>query len=517
MSVAGSIILKYRLHGLMPLLLLIGGLARGCKPETAPAERLPVPVENRAVSGLPAFPGAEGFGSTTPGGRGGRVLEVTNLNDRGPGSFREACEAEGPRIVVFRTGGIIRLQKKVIVDHPYLTIAGQSAPGDGICISGAQLHIAAHDVIVRGLRIRIGDDRDGAAAENRDGITISNPWLHSAKARIRARGGDPALPALTELSRRELETPPPAYPGRSARLSPDLPPHNIIIDHCSISWGIDENISTWFTTRDVTIQWCIISEALDNSFHPKGRHSKGLLIGGYYSRNISLHHNLLAHNDDRNPRIQSGTSVELINNVIYNWRVRSSEVGPDETLAHLIGNYYKPGPDTHRGRQRKGIMIARGATTGTRIYLEGNFGEYRRTATEDDWAEVEGSDRFQAEGELFAPSGIGVETAQSAYQRVLAGAGATAPQRDAVDVRVVREVRNGSGRIIDSPREVGGWPAYAPGAPPPDRDQDGMPDAWEVAHGLDPDNPDDGRGDRDGDGYTNVEEYLNGLIRKPGS
>ena len=495
-------------------------LPAGCAGESAPAKRAAMPAEaGRAASlaaqppALPAFPGAEGFGSTTPGGRGGRIIAVTNLNDSGPGSFREACEAEGPRIVIFRTGGIIRLRKKVMVYYPYLTIAGQSAPGDGICISGAQLHIAAHDVIVRGLRFRIGDERDGAKAENRDGITISNPWLHSAKSRIRARGSDPAQPALTRESRRELETPAPDYPGRSAKLSPDLPPHNIIIDHCSISWGIDENVSTWFTTRDVTIQWCIISEALDNSLHPEGGHSKGLLIGRYYSRNISLHHNLLAHNDDRNPRIQSGTHVEFINNVIYNWRVRSSEVGPDETLVHIIGNFYKPGPDTHRGWQRRGIMISRGATANTRVYLQGNFGDFRRTAADDDWREVEGGISFRAEGQVFTPSGITAESAQSAYQAVLAGAGATAPQRDAVDERVVNEVRSGRGRIIDSPLEVGGWPVYAPGAPPPDRDQDGMPDAWEVEHGLDPDNPADGRGDRDGDGYTNVEEYFNGLIR----
>ena len=184
------------------------------------------------IQSQPAFPGAQGFGSTTKGGRDGKLFFVTNLNSDGPGSFREACEAKGPRIVIFRVGGTITIEKSISIQNPYITIAGQSAPGDGICIRGAAIKITTHDVIVRGLRIRIGDG-PGPAPDNRDGLSIAN----NSKQ-----------------------------------------PYNIIIDHCSISWAIDENFQLWYPCNSITIQWCIISEGLHNSLHPKRPHSSGLII-----------------------------------------------------------------------------------------------------------------------------------------------------------------------------------------------------------------------------------------------
>jgi hypothetical protein len=167
---------------------------------------------------LPAFPGAEGFGSTTPGGRGGRVIAVTTLNPSGPGSIQEACQARGPRIVVFRVGGVLQLTRSLEVREPFLTLAGQTAPGDGICLRGAGLSIRTHDVIIRGLRLRVGDDPGGPDPENRDGIEIA----HNKPGEV----------------------------------------YNIVVDHCSVSWAIDENVSTWYECRDITFQWCLIAEAL---------------------------------------------------------------------------------------------------------------------------------------------------------------------------------------------------------------------------------------------------------------
>jgi hypothetical protein len=214
-----------------------------------------------ASSTLPAFPGAEGFGSHTPGGRGGRVIEVTHRGAEGPGSLRAAVEATGPRIVVFRVGGIIDLEGGLAIRNPFITIAGQTAPGDGICLANGPLTINTHDVVVRYLRVRPGDGPGGGNPENRDCLGIAGP-------------GDQV--------------------------------HNVIVDHCSFSWGLDENVQTWYGPRDITVQWCISSESLDDSLHPKGPHGKGMILGSE-DNTITVHHCLLAHNSDRNPLINSGS------------------------------------------------------------------------------------------------------------------------------------------------------------------------------------------------------------------
>lgn len=419
-------------------------------------------------TGLPAFPGAEGFGAATPGGRGGQVIAVTNLNAAGPGSLRAALTTPGPRIVVFRVGGTIQADHAWQITEPYITVAGQTAPGDGITLRGAPLRIRTHDVIVRGLRIRVGDQTPNLPAP--DGVSIG---------------------------------------------APTVPVYNVIIDHCSISWALDENLSTYQDAPvfAVSIQWNVISEGLLRNRHPEGEHSMGLLVGDN-SRAISVHHNLFAHNNRRNPVIKGGpdnmTTVEVINNVVYNWGERATHflVGP--VAAHIIGNYYQAGPDSHT---RQGIHLETNLAAATQLYLHGNVGPGRTAALRQAWVALTRAQPYQARMPAFTPSGITTQSATTAYELVLTYAGATAPQRDDIDQRVVASVRQGRGRLIDSQAQVGGWVPMRAAMPARDSDQDGMPDAWESQHGLQPTVADGAR--RAPSGYTYVEEYLNELIRIP--
>jgi len=405
---------------------------------------------------IPAFPGAEGFGADTRGGRGGRAIEVTNLNDSGPGSLRAACEAEGPRIVVFRVGGTIRLRSHLQITKPYIMIAGQTAPGGGILLRDAGLVIRTHDVVVRYLRVRVGESRVESAG--------SQDCLHLGKGK------------------------------RTFGI------HRIVVDHCSFSWGIDENTSAYGRVRDFTIQWCIISEGLRNSLHHKGPHSMGLLLGRD-SRNCSIHHNLFAHNNARNPRLGAGRR-DIVNNVIHNWGSHAAGFS-EKPEVNFVGNYYKPGPNTGTGRP----MIS-GQDIGT-LYLRDNVypGDH-----ESQWDLVQsGAGATAAETSFYAPA-VTTYAAEQAYGKVLDEAGCWYPMRDTVDERIIRDIRQGTGRIIDNPKQVGSFPDIAKGTPPPDGDHDGMPDAWEIEHGLNPRDGSDGDGDRDGDGYTNIEEYINSLV-----
>lgn len=418
----------------------------------------PQPVRQVAPAAvLAAFPGAEGFGTQTVGGRGGRVIEVTNLNDEGSGSLRAAVQASGPRIVVFRIGGTIKLTRSLTILNPYLTIAGQTAPGDGIMLRDAGILVKTHDVVVRYLRVRRGPGGFG------DSI-----WA-----------------------------------GAGA--------YNVVVDHCSLSWATDENASITEVARNVTFSWNIISEGLANSTHPEGSHSMGTLLE--QTENISLHHNLYAHNDLRNPRLTDQGQAEFVNNVVYNWNQMGSELSSaslvQPSFGNFIGNYYKPGPN-HSGRSA--IDIRNGIHPDSRLYLKGNLGPGRNSDTQDEWAILTGGTAAMRSNTPVVPlSGMNTATkADAAYETVLARAGATLPQRDQIDARVVNEVRNGTGRIIDDPAQVGGWPSLAAGTPPQDGEHDGMPDEWEQARGLNP-QADDSAQDRDGDGYSNVEEYINSL------
>lgn len=426
------------------------------------------------ASSAPAFPGAEGFGANSVGGRGGRVIEVTNLNDSGPGSLRAAIEAEEPRIVVFRTGGTIELQSSLDVRNPFITIAGQTAPGGGIALKnhpsneGTPLRVFTHDVVIRYIR-----SRPGAATQETcclDGIEIL---------------------------------------GNSA--------YNVIIDHCSASWSTDETMSTWYDPHDITIQWSIISEALFNSTHEKGPHSAGLMLGSDGSYNISIHHNLFAHNSERNPRIKTSGLVDFVNNVVYNYGVLAGYLSNDYSHlpANFVGNFFKMGSDSTSTHE---IELSPPGSFTFSLYVSGNIGPHRPSDDLEDWLVVAPEDREWVVPARHVAPPVTTTSAFEAYDQILVNAGATIGldsqgnsywRRDAVDERIVNDVRNGTGGIINDPSEVGGWPELAAGTAPSDTDHDGMPNKWELLWGFHPCNSYDGPGDTDGDGYTNVEEYLN--------
>lgn len=467
---------------------------------------------------IPAFPGAEGGGRHAFGGRGGRVLVVTSLDDSGPGTFREACEAGGPRIVVFNVAGIIRLKDRIRIRAPYITIDGSSAPGDGVCIAGNTVELDTHDVVVRHMRFRRGETD---VRDRNDSI-----------------GGNPI--------------------------------GNIMIDHVSASWGLDENMSMYrhmyrppdgakdlkLPTVNITIQNSIFSEGL-NTYH----HAFGSTIGG---TNCTFMRNLWANNTGRNPSMGMGGDFTFVNNVIFNWRHRTTDGGDGTSRVNSIANYFKPGPGTPTARPiGHRILKAESRTKPPaekefgRFYVAGNVIEGNERVTADNWAGgVQFADEEDVKGESLdahnrrylsasraaeplpmAP--LRITTAQEAYEEVLAGAGATLPRRDAVDERIVKTVRTGDvgppvaepdlfdkldrvkyteervrelvklvplGFITD-PAQVGGYPEYR-GAPHADADGDGMPDGYEQTHGLNPADAADAAADPDGDGYTNIEAFL---------
>lgn len=423
-----------------------------------------------------AFPGAEGFGSKTTGGRGGRVIEISNLNDSGPGSLREAINAEEPRTIVFRVAGTIELESPLEIIHPYLTIAGQTAPGGGITIKNnvnnneCAIHVRTHDVIIRYIRSRPGPSTN--KTEDDDAIDIF---------------GDDV--------------------------------YNIIVDHSSFSWAVDEVVSTWYGARDITIQWSIISEGLKCSSHKEGCHSMGLLIGSKGSGNISIHHNLFAHNNERNPLIKTSGLVDLVNNVIYNpWGTPVTASDDYSKVSfNVVGNYFKPGVNTMPDRYL--VHVSSIANNGFEIYLKENITPNRSSNNLDDSLDINPNNLKWLVQKNFNAPYVTTTSASEAYTQVLADAGATFGldsigskfwRRDPVDERIVNDVINGTGKIINDPSEVGGWPELIVGTPPEDTDHDGMPDRWERLYGLSINNPSDSSGDFNGNGYTNLEEYLNG-------
>jgi pectate lyase len=401
---------------------------------------------------IPAFPGAEGFGSHTPGGRSGRVIEVTNLNSDGPGSLREACSAKGPRIVVFRVGGTIEISRSLSIREPFITIVGQTAPGDGICLRGGTLGVHTHDVVIRYLRVRVGDSPEGPDPENRDCIDIS---------------------------------------GDADRV------YNVVIDHCSFSWSTDENVATWYGPRDVTIQWCITSESLNDSLHPKGPHGKGMILGSQ-DNTITIHHCLLAHNADRNPLIgdtgnNMGPSIfDFRNNVIYNHGAWVCTNVRGTSYVNYIGNVIKVGPNGLKDRPR-GVRFD--ADAEQLFFVKDNIWPGQTEGEVDDWKILgEGRpspERLRSARPISAPP-VTTEAAADVYESVLQYAGAVLPVRDVIDERIVQEVRTGTGLIINTPEEVSGWPKYQSDAPPEDSDHDGMPDDWERQYSLDPQDAADG-------------------------
>lgn len=447
------------------------------------------PVDEEAF----AFPGAEGFGKYTTGGRGGKVIYVTNLHDSGPGSLRAAIDATGPRYILFKVSGNIELKSRLNIRNGDLTIAGQTAPGDGITLKNYPVVIQTDNVIIRFLRFRMGDE----AQQEADAL--------------------------------------------ESRFN-----KNIIIDHCSMSWSTDECVSM-YANENTTLQWCIIAESLRNSVHDKGAHGYGGIWGG---RKASFHHNLLAHHDSRNPRLgeEAGKAfaltdlVDMRNNVIYNW-VGNSTYGGEAMNVNIVNNYYKPGPASPSGSKRNRIIsIDKNKNEGTEVYdiwgkfyIDGNYVEGSAQTSNDNWTygvynqfhhsygTVPDEDKIAMR--ITTPHDIDdnvtTHTAQEAYELILDYAGASLV-RDAVDERVVKDVREGSftyegsngskNGIIDTQSDVGGWPVLETLPPPVDSSGDGMPDEWKIAMKLDP-NKDQANGRDLSTAYDNVEVYINSLVK----
>ena len=415
----------------------------------------------RATLTVPAFPGAQGFGANTPGGRGGRVIFVTNLNDAGPGSLRAACDADGPRTVIFRGSGLISLASPITVKNPFLTIAGQTAPGDGICLRNFTFNIATHDVVVRYLRSRLGD----LSAQESDSITLVSGA------------------------------------------------HDVVLDHCSATWSIDESLSLAGNVSNVTIQWCLIGNALNHSKHAKGDHGYGSLSRA--NGPVTWHHNLWVHNNSRNPRLGDNygrppfPTFDVRNNVMYDYGEICSGLTQGVLKVNYVGNYIRPGPSS-----KATTPIHVGGPSQLSFYIRDNVFEGHDSFTTDnstffDPVMIDGKRQLEIVPQPFDAPLVQTSSARDAYTAVLASVGASLPRRDSVDARIINEVKSGTGSIIDSQEQVGSWPELKSTTPPVDTDEDGMPDAWERKFGLNPHDASDGSKDKDGDGYTNLEEYLN--------
>ena len=417
-----------------------------------------------------AFPTAEGYGRFVSGGRGGKVIYVTNLNDSGAGSFRAALTASGPRTVVFNVSGTLTLNSPISVKNGDLTIAGQTSP-NGITIRRHPVYISADNVIIRYLRFRLGGE---AGKSGYDALSIR---------------------------------------GISHNVS------GVMVDHCSISWARDECFSVvgtpydandppYYGVTNVTLQWSFVTEGL-----------KGHAFGGfvkYQATKISVIKNLFANNTQRNPNI-NGATGSVTNNIVYNWAGRGLTVDNTAKL-NIISNYAKVGPTVKKVEQGYMVIGGQGGTpSDNQLYVKGNYHSQRRTNPNDnnEWS-VFDPDNSEAKHRKSSPhnynEGIKVLSAFDAYDKVLEDGGA-AIFRDAVDKRIVNQVKSGTGQNdIASPASVGGWPSIAMGSAYPDQDKDGMDDNWEKAVGLDPNKADDRNGDRNGDGYTNLEEFLNCVI-----
>ena len=443
---------------------------------------------------VPAFPGAEGGGKFSFGGRGGKVFVVTNLDDGGPGSFREAVESAGPRIVVFNIAGIIHLKQPLHVLAPYITIDGHTAPGDGVCVAGFSTLVDTHDVVIRYMRFRRGAtnlfDRDDCL------------------------GGQPI--------------------------------GNIIVDHCSCSWGLDENLSMYrhvyrpkdskeflkYPTLNITLQWNISSEALNTYGHAFG--------GTWGGNNTSFHHNLFACNTGRNPSIGMSYDFNFVNNVVFNWRHRTLDGGDQGSRVNCINNYYKPGPVTENSVSHR-IGLPQSSTFKPDLtvrygkwFAAGNIVEGNDAVTKDNW---NGGIQFKAggtqedpeyeagsatkiliaqvrEANPFPMAPVKMESAQDACNDVLANAGAALPRRDSVDERAIREAKTGKmdfeKGIITDIAQVGGYPDYK-GEPWKDLGADGIRKSWKEKFHFDVNDASLANKDLQGDGYTVIEKYLYGL------
>jgi pectate lyase len=441
-----------------------------------------------------AFPGADGGGKYATGGRGGVVVHVTTLEDtRDPstgqptiGTLRKALQMDGSRTVVFDVSGTINLTSQLEITGGNLTVAGQTAPGDGICVAGYPVVVKASNVIIRYMRFRMGDQNKVEG----DALSIND---HS----------------------------------------------NIIVDHCSFSWSTDECVSCYGNT-DFTLQYCFITESLKESVHAKGAHGYGGIWGG---TNASFHHNLLAHHQSRNPRFdhdfvntKCAGPIDFVNNVVYNWQSNSAYGGEGTNRGaggrhvNFVANYYKPGPSTKSSVKTRLLNPTTkcadncgkspgGTVEPGKFFLTGNYMYGSTEVTADNWKGVvpdESNKLAQCKADTRWTEGLTAltneQSAEDAYETVLTKAGCVL-HRDAVDERIVNEVRNGSGKLVNTPSDAGGYPTLAAGTAPTDTDRDGMPDVWEDEHGLDKSASADGKLYTLDDNYTNLEVYLNSLVQ----
>ncbi|UII79905.1 polysaccharide lyase family 1 protein [Flagellimonas sp. CMM7] len=420
-----------------------------------------IQVDDTVSSELRAFPTAEGFGKYVTGGRGGTVYTVTNLNKNGPGSFVEALEASGPRIIVFAVGGTIELdyEDQVYVRNGDLTIAGQTAPANsgGITVKGSIRFNYIDNVIIRNIRFRLGD----------------NGWKDASGNVVSSKPDGIVYDGLEFL-----------------RVT------NVIADHCSISWSVDENLSI-VDSENVTVQNSIISHALKQSVHyESSSHSMGVLINR--SSNITFYNNYVAHNSERNVRAARST-FELINNVFYNFQGAGGFSSGQSWTA--IGNHWKTGQTSDPSANITSYINDSGQGHSGSIYFSDNTNDFNAPFLADSWESY-------IVGSPPVDSGINPRPVQSAIDHVLSNAGARFPYFDTVDQMVVQDYYSTSGKIIDSPAMAGGYPSLNQGTAKEDSDGDGMPDDWEIAMGLNPQVADDAS-DEDNDGYTNIEEYIN--------
>ena len=443
------------------------------------------------TSSVPAFSGADGGGKYATGGRGGVVMHVTTLEDaKDPntgqpliGTLRKAIQTDGTRTIVFDVAGTIHLTKQLEIASGNVTIAGQTAPGDGICIAGYPVVVKASNVIIRFLRFRMGDQNNVEG----DALSINDH-------------------------------------------------QNIIIDHCSFSWSTDECVSCYGNT-DFTLQYCFITESLKESVHAKGAHGYGGIWGGM---NASFHHNLLAHHQSRNPRFdhdfvnaKCAGPIDFVNNVVYNWESNSAyggegtNKGAGGRQVNFVANYYKPGPSTKSGVKARLLNPTTkcadncgkspgGTVEPGKFYLVGNIMHGSDDVTADNWKGVhpdESGKMEQCKTTSRWTNGLtplqNEQSAQDAYETVLAKAGCSL-RRDAVDARIVKEVQDRTGKLINTPA---GYPDLAAGEALTDTDRDGMPDVWEDANGLDKTSSKDGGSYTLDKNYTNLEVYMNSLVQ----
>ena len=437
-----------------------------------------------------AFPGAEGYGKYATGGRGGKVFVVSNLNDKGSGSFREAAEAKGKKIVVFAISGTIHLETKLSIKGD-VTIAGQTAPGDGICLADNSVSLGGDNIIIRYMRFRMGDKYQ------KGGMVDGN-------------GGDDAFGGV----RRK----------------------NIIIDHCSMSWSTDEVFSI-YAGDSTTLQWNLISEPLNYSYHFETgdkdyeHHGYGGIWGGLH---LTAHHNLFAHCNNRNPRFNGirHTPTELVdyrNNVIYDWGGNTIYAGEGGDY-NIINNYFKYGPSTSKSVRYRIVNPGKNETIGFgKWYVEGNYVDEAKDVSKNNWLGIHmgngGTETDKKNTVIDKPHDawpIPTQTAEQAYEAVLKYVGASY-KRDTLDERIINDVKNRTGKFIDVQggyphgteyeMTVNAWPNLRSMTALADSDKDGIPDEWERKNGLNPADASDASKISSHKFYTNIELYINSILK----